>query len=97
MTAMKAIDLITALEKAGYSEMRSVTIKTILVLYELGSLTRNELATITGVDVSHMSRRINQSKSMGLYTKSGAGTRSNPTIFRLNTSIRNIIKAALGN
>lgn len=95
MTAMKVIGLLTALEKAGYDDIRFITIKTMLVLYELGGLTRNELAAITGANNESMSSRINHYKSSGMYDKSGTGTKCNPFVYTLKSNIRDIIKKAL--
>lgn len=88
MKALQMLEVLTTLEKEGYGGLGLTSIKTVLVMYELGELTIAELATFSGIDQNHMMARIANNQKMHIYTKGGSGRKSDPTTYRLNAALK---------
>ena len=91
MSAINTIDAIEALGKAGYYNLRIKTLRTILLLYELGSLTKQEITEIAGLKQSEVLNQLHSLSGMQVVMGTGNGMRWSPFVYKLNPDIRNII------
>lgn len=92
MSTVPTIDLIEALDVAGYSDLKVRTFKTILLIYELGALTRREIREIAGLTDKNTGGQLDRLTSMCIVVRSGMGNRWQPFEFRLHPDIRKIIE-----
>ena len=92
MSVMHTIDIIEALDDQGYGEIKARTLKIILVIYELGSLTRPEIRQICRLTEKNTGGQIDRLLGMGVIESTGKGGKWSPFVYKLKSNIREIIE-----